>query len=664
MFVFSPNISAKRSPIIGLRKLYFFILTLLISDGYFGKDAQAQGSVPGYANTLYGRRLFSVQGRAISTGEFLDAFKKNHSDSIQSKSQLESYLQLYIQYKLKVEDAYAKGIDKLPAQVEELRQFREQSAIPYLLDQATLSSLSREAAERLKTELFLVAERENKTTQRKSLDTMGWISAFQLPYQIEQAVYALASQSAKGATTYTKPFQTEEETWRFKVVKKQAARGRIQVAQILLSVPPDAPLNVQETVKKRADSLYQALLKGAQFGELAEKFSDDNSSYQNDGVLPPFQTGTWDPSFEAQAYALKTKGAISRPFATSFGWHILLKIDEFPFQPWNTEELKKAIMESDRVELAETAIVQRIQFSGAQKWTISPQNFISACAEGKNYPDDQPVLQTGSRTVTWADWIRFLKSNDFVGPSTNKNSSTEELSNLNAKKDWREKLQQLFNDLSRYEALQHYQEKLEQYEPAFARQVKEFKEGNMLFEIMQREIWDKASSDSAGVKAFFDNNKSKYRWSNSVLALSFVCNDLETAKKIQTSVPNIQQNWRKLQQDFEGKVWADSTRLQWNDVPPRILEDWRKKGLTEKSTSLPYLPISSDPIPQDDGSYLVYIACQLFPGGDPKTMEEARGELLNDYQNYLENSWLDTLKKKYTVRMNQNEWNEVLKNWN
>lgn len=189
--------------------------------------------------------------------------------------------------------------------------------------------------------------------------------------------------------------------------------------------------------------------------------------------------------------------------------------------------------------------------------------------------------------------------------------------------------------------MDYYRSHLEQYNKEFASQLKEFKDGNLLFEIMQRRVWDKAAADSVGLKNYYNTHKNKYWWETSADVILFTCSDSIIAMKAKKNFAQNRGDWKTLVQNSDGTIQADSGRFEIAQLPVSVSNNIKEGNITE--------PVKSA---TDNTSSFAYVI-KLHNDRAPRSFEDARGFVINDYQAFLEDKWVETLKKKYPVKINQ-----------
>ena len=388
----------------------------------------------------------------------------------------------------------------------------------------------------------------------------------------------------------------------------------------------------------RADSIYTVLLKGANFGDLALKFSGDNLSYQQKGEMPVFGVGRYDPAFEEAAFSLSKDGEISKPVLTIFGYHIIKRIARIPVSPVKTKEtlesLQKQVMADPRAEVAKEALSQKIfgmigfsekHFSETQLWSFTDSSLQNKKSPAFPGLDESTIL------------FSFAKKNYSVRDWINYRISIRNLVALNQGKSNRA----LLDQFERTAALDYYRSHLEEYNKEFAIQLREFKDGNLLFEIMQRMVWDRASADTIGLRKYYESHKNKYWWEPSADVILFTCNSESTADAIKNAMNKNVTGWKRLVDSTNGLAQADSGRFEFVQLPPADQGGFKEGQYSSMSKN-----------PNDNTVVFAYII-RRYPEKMPRDFEQAHGLVINDYQVYLEDEWINELKKKYPVKVNE-----------
>jgi peptidyl-prolyl cis-trans isomerase SurA len=556
--------------------------------------------------------LFTYGKHPVTLGEYTASFQKNNPDSINSKSAFKNYLNLYINYRLKVKAAYDLKMDTLPNQIADRRAFEEQIKSIHLLDPYTLNRLIEEAVQHQLEEIELshifiafkqpfnenvsatISKEEKELAERKineiqqrlnngepfdELATLysndpeaknnkghlGFIKAFTLPYQFEQVAYTLQNGEI------SKPIISDVGIHLFKRISSKKIEGQLSIAQILITIPENAnPTSINER-ELLANSIYKEALKGASFDSLVALYSEDRSSNNHDGLLVGMETGDFDPVFEQQIRALKQDGQLSRVFRTAFGFHILKRIGHDTPKTNLTQltaETKELVLQDSRNEIAKLVFIEK--------------------SVGKN------------------------------GLSADEKNKEEYVAN-----------------------------RLADFSPAYAAQINEFKDGNLLFEIMDKTIWSKASSDLTALKTFHASRKQQYQWKQSVIAFTITTQNKDFAKAIQSDLHSNKsiETIRKL---YSEVAFIDSTRQEANSLLGLGNDNIKPGFISEIFTN------------DADGNFSFNYIYKVNQDPSIMTFDEARIQVINDYQQMLEEKWINEMKKKYPVSINQSVLNKAL----
>jgi peptidyl-prolyl cis-trans isomerase SurA len=626
-----------------------------------------------FSHSFFGQTLVRYGNQSISRNEFLTAFRKNNIQVKATDKSYRDYLELYIRYRLKVQAALDLKLDTLPGQITELQNFKSQIVDQFTNDESSLNQMAREAFTRsqhdLRISYIFVASPKNaspadtakawkkiqaayrdlkngkdfgETAAQYSEDPfaktnkgdLDFITVFDLPYAMETVAY----HTAKGK--FSPAFRIGSG---YVIIKKMAERpafGRIHAAQILVAFPYQANDAAKAETKKRADSIYQAVSNGSDFAELARKFSGDNLSYQLGGSLPEFGIGKYEKGFENAAFDLKKDGDISEPYASIFGYHIIKRVKRIPVPAVANQkyldELKERIKTDPRIAVSRSQMLQTIlkktQFKefippGNQLWDYTDsilQNKRPAQNSGINETD--VLFQFPDKKYSVGDWIAYRKSIKSSPNLTNGKTPTEILA--------------VYKQVT---AFDYYKQHLEKYNPAFAAQVNEFRDGNLLFEIMQRKIWNRSAADSVGLKKYFEKHEKSYWWKPGAEAIIFNVSNQASAKKLSEAIKKDVNNWRKDVDSLGGQIQADSGRFELKQIPGN--KAFGQGGLTEF--------ISASSLNNKDNTVQFAYIIREYSSSSPRTFGEARGLVINDYQNELENNWIEELKKKYPVTINE-----------
>lgn len=628
----------------------------------------------------FSQPVFTYGGIAVSKEEFLRAYNKNKTPVADKEKALREYLELYTRFKLKVKAAQALRFDTLQQLKNDLENFRSQVEDSYMNDEKGLNSLIDEAFERSQKDLHVLhfyvgidskmkpedtlkawrAMREVKASIDKgkmdydelvteiSFETipikgtdLGFITAFSIPYQYENIVYNLKLGEA------SKPYRSKNGLHVFRLIEERKSMGKWKVAQILVAFPPGSSLDPKR-YERKADSLYALLQNGADFAQLAKDNSDDKLTYLTGGEMPEFGTGKFELPYEKKVLALTKDGDFTKPFMTQFGYHIIKRLGHTPTSTDKNDaaylfDIKQKTEQSDRINASKekftkdvikligfkrnAAVKEADIFKYADSVTASP-----TAEEIKKAPIANKILYSFAKSsVKGSDWLNFIK--DY--------KSSPELYKGEPNKE-------LFENYINITALEYYKKHLEEYNPDFRYQMQEFKEGNMLFEIMERNVWSAAANDNAGLQKTYEQNKTKYLWTPSADILLFNCKDEKTAKAAMQALAD-GKNWQAIADESSTTIQADSGRYELSQV-----------ALPDGVSAAPGY-VSSIAVNNTDGSASFYKVLKLYPGNQQRSFEEAKGLVINDYQTVVEEKWITELKKKCPVKINEAVFNQLLK---
>ena len=615
--------------------------------------------------------LFSYGDKSVSKQEFLAAFNKNPNPNIERKKALEEYRNLYINFKLKVQSAFDEKLHEQASFKTESNNFKRQIAENVINEEANAKILLKEAFDRSQrdidvSQIFVAADKDstaarmdiykaynelklgkkfdevlakycNDESIKKTKGSIGYITVFSLPYEIENIVYPLK----KGE--FSMPYRSAYGWHIFKNVNDRAALGKRRMSQILLSYPPNATPEEKAKVDSKAEEIYAKVKRGENFGALAQDYSNDYSTASNKGDMGEVGLGKYNRDFEEQIFSLKNVGDISPLIHTDYGIHILKLVETFPIaktmEDANYASLLKVKLDaSDRLAIAKKNLIAKWKtLTGFRKAFYNEKaawSFIDSSIQDKN-TDDLVALANDS-TLLFSFKKQNIKLNDFIQYVKNVRFSGAE----NGLKDYPE-LIRTFEDVSTGE---YYRNHLEEYSKSLQQQLKEFDEANLLFAAMDKHVWGKAGEDSAGLKLYYETNKAKYNWKPGIAAVSVSANSKILATELFEKIQATPQDWRKIVSDEGAKAAADSGRYENDQMPVKATIE-RKVGYMSQ--------------PEKNGSeesYSFVYVTKIFDAVEARTFEDARGLVMNDYQQQLEKNWMDGLKKKYAVKVNEAVW--------
>lgn len=616
--------------------------------------------------------LFSIDDETFTTDEFKAVYLKNRDigKNIDPKTPAE-YLDLYVNFKLKVKEARDLGMDTVPQFTREFSNYRAQLAKPYLEDRRVDSQLVGEAYARLKLEVeaahimidlsptalpedtlkaynqimkwreqvvsgqvdFAVQARKHSTDVGSATNggNLGYFTVFDMVYPFENAAY----NTPVGEVSM--PVRSQFGYHIVKVLDKRANRGSVQVKHIFLVSNDKTDSAKAAVAEKRINEIYGKLQAGEDFDQLAKQFSEDKNTADKGGLLKPFGINQMLKEFEEASFGLENVGDYSKPFKSSIGWHIVKLVD------------KKGVAPFDE---AEQSIKQQIaRDSRAAK---SKQVFIANLKEEYNFKEDQrrltelyKVIDESYLNGQWdpASASKYKKTLFTLdGKNYNQQDFIAYLNKAQKRGGKSKNLQEeVYRQYTAYvdkTVIDYEDSRLEEKYPDFKLLVGEYRDGILLFDLTQEKVWNAASQDSVGLYEFWDANKENYMWPDRVEALTYSCESEKVAKKVAKMVAK-GSTTEDIEAKFNGEselaVVADSGKYAKGANAAVDATVWETGTIATTAV---------------DGRFIVVKIIEMIPSA-PKELSEARGLVISDYQKKLEDDWIAELKEKYTVTINE-----------
>lgn len=541
--------------------------------------------------------LFTFGGRPVTEKEFLYSFNRNNTDTGNTKKAMQDYLDLYVKYKLKVQAAKDLRMDTLANQRADLKGFEEQLKPLYLLDQPSLDSLVRQAYERSRYEIKV-----------------------------------------------NHIFFTKE---------KVAAR-------------------------ERSEKVMADLKAGKNFNELAVSVSDDEDVRRNKGLLGNITAFTLPYAFESAIYDLKD-GEFSNSVESSAGYHIFNRISS------------KAIISKRSYKHILVATPEGIQGSQKTQYALRADSIYKKAIAGISfdslammYSDDRSTvalggfmdeIPAGKYESAFEEQANALKNKGDISPVFSTSFgfhilqvAEEQMLNKDfksAEEEWKNLvMQDERKEIAAKEMIRksigkngliattadketYIAKRLALFSPQYAALVNDFRDGNLLFEIMDKKVWGKASSDLEGLKKFHASRKDKYQWQSSVYAYTFTFQqkeDAESARKAYNSGMDI----NALKKIYADNGFADSGRYEAGELLGVGTANAKEGFVSDIHSNI------------SDGSSSFHIITKKFNDPSIKSFDEAKAAVINDYQQYLEDAWILSLRKKYPVVINAVNWKKLM----
>lgn len=616
--------------------------------------------------------LLKIDDKEITKAEFEAIYKKNNRDSAITQADLDEYLELFINFKLKVLEAEKLGRDTLDQFQRELAGYRDQLARPYLVDKSITDSLVQEAYARMRTEVkashiliklppdpspedtlkahktvmdILSKVKKNPSSfaqvaQQQSEDPsartnsgdLGYFTSLQMVYPFETLVYNTPAGEIGG------PVRTQFGYHIVKVEGSRDARGQIRVAHIMVRADQNDPPEVAESLKKRIDEVYTKLQAGESFADLATKFSDDRSSAAKGGELPAFGAGKMVGEFEEAAFSLENQGDYSEPILSPYGWHIVKLLEKMPVTTY--EEMEKDL---------------RSKISRDSRSEITRDTFLAKRKAEYNFSENPKMLQAFYKAVDTTymtgDWKpdEKLRNSDkelftLDGIKHSQGDFAEYLYSSMRPTPKRPSVNSVVNDKYRQyvqNTIMMYEDsRLEDKHPEFKALINEYRDGILLFDLTDEKVWSKAVKDSAGLADFYQSHKADFMWKERAGFDIYTVEDEATGKsviKMLKKKKNQDEIRTALNKESDLKVRVESGMKEKSEVPVLEKTAW-EKGASE--------------IINDDGQLKV-IHIKEIRKPQPKDFNEARGLITAAYQNHLEKRWIAELRKEHEIQVNK-----------
>jgi len=638
--------------------------------------------------------LFTYDKNPVYRSEFEHVYKKNNQNEseLHTAKSVEEYLDLYINFKLKVKEAEEEGLAETPAFKSELERYRDQLVPSYLNDREITEELMKEAYNRMKEErrvshLLLMcppdAPEEDTLrlfeeislirreiisggkTFRKAAESysedpsakensgdLGYITVFQTIYPFEEAAYSTPIGEV------SQPLRTQYGYHLLKVEDTREAMGKVNAAHILLKIPKFADDSQKKAIKEKIYSLQDSLKAGAVFEDLALRYSEDKTSARNGGSLGWFGIGKMTGQFEDIAFGLQNTGDISKPFKTKYGWHIVKLLERKKVGTFKQmrSEIQKKVQKDSRSESAKSVFVERLkkEFNFKRDSTgfddfaekldiLELQRGRWAMSGALRDSLESPICTIGKKTFYQKDFGTFIEKNQ--------NRKEVKESRLSSSKvAW------LFDAFVEEELIKMEKSLLEEKYPEFKQLLQEYRDGILLFELTKQKVWDKATEDSIGLQKFYDENKQNYLYEPRINAKIFHCPDEKTYKKLSKKLTKREAK-RKA-----GKKTPDLAMLllKANPTPNAITyeEGTFMKGKNDVIDSVTWQEGVSRMIP-NGGITFVLIEDLIEP--TPKPLDQCKGFVISDYQTALEKEWVTELRAKYPVEVSRRVLNTIIK---
>ncbi len=505
--------------------------------------------------------LMTVAGDTITADEFIYLYEKNNfnNDSIYSEEDVNAYLELFQNFKLKVKAAKATGLDTTQAFKGEYKTYKDQLIRPFLAESKENDRLIQEAYEHMKWEIdashIMVSLKQDALPEdtlsaynkiagilksaRSGVDfeelafqysedpsaktnkgRLGYFTAFQMVYPFEEAAFNTPVDSISGIIRSQFGYHI------LKVLDKRPYSGKVKVSHIMLLNGGGS----EDVLRNKIFEIHDQATGGADWSELCRKYSEDERTRDTGGTLPILGLRQInDQAFESVAFSLSEPGDISDPVQSQFGWHIIRLEEKIGLEPFDQlqENIKQQVSRDDRSKLSHKAVIEQLkERTHFREDSIVKHKLVlladSTILQGKWKP---VISDTLSKSVLYfidgestyiSDAIDFIINNQRRRSGLTPAGYLTELIDKNVE-----------------DALIDAEEKQLVASNRDVRMLlNEYYEGILLFEIMNQKVWERAVTDTAGLKNYHNDHQEKYQWGERADAYIIETSSVEIFQKI------------------------------------------------------------------------------------------------------------------------------------
>jgi peptidyl-prolyl cis-trans isomerase SurA len=585
-------------------------------------------------------------------------------------------MELFQVFKLKVAEAEALGYDTLPRLQKELDGYKKQLALPYLIDSVQNQSMVQEAYNRTATEVrcsHILVKLDPNASPKDTLAAynrllglkariekgedfasvaksklgsedpsvvnnggdLGYFTAFQMVYPFEEKAYNTP------VGTVSEPFRTRFGYHILKVTDKRPARGTIKVAHLMISTGREATTETRQNAEKKINEIYDSLMAGSSWEKMVTAYSEDANSVKKGGELPAFGSGTSQRmvlEFEDAAFALKKAGEFSKPVKTQYGYHIIKLIEWTPVKSFDNmrRELQAKVNKDERSKITQDSFVQKLKtqynyaYKGSKALVSMESQIDSTFFVGKwkasSVKSNKTLFVLDGKKYKQQDFAAYMEKNF---RSVRKDAAPVVI-------------KQLYQQWEKNQVLAYEEALLPAKYPAYKALVQEYHDGIILYEIMQDQVWNKAVKDTAGLRAFFMENRSKYAWTNRIDATVYECKDEFIAVQVYGMLVQSDTVNSKAVLDVINKDSELNLKVRMNKFEVAQTPYLQNRNFTP----------GLNPVYSMDGKWYVVKVAALLPPA-PKEYTEAKGLATSDYQAFLEKKWLEALRLKHKIVINE-----------
>ena len=624
--------------------------------------------------------LMRINNKDVRMSEFEYLYKKNLEQQV-NKESLDEYVKRFVDYKLKVAEAERLGYDTLPRIKDEINGYKDDMLAPFLTDTELQEKLVKEAYERMKTDVdvshIMLPRGRNKAEEKKQMEMMdsirncilngedfgelvmkysidrskennkgeyGFISSGVFPYQFEKVVYDTP------IGELSKPFVTDYGIHMVRVNGYRPNEGQVEVAHIMRKFPSgQVTENDKMAVKAKADSIYNCIKNGESFEALAKSYSQDPRSARDGGKMAPFGHNYMPKSFENVAFSL-ADGEISEPVETPYGYHIIKKYAHIPLGSFEDcrETIEKRISNDERSLLPVESRYNQIMKEQNYKKTDGLKEYLLKELKAHGGYDSTFVTDVLAKS----NYTMFTYGNGIKAPLSLLAQAINPKTKVASDEIAAAVLDGSVERVARQEIVKYYADNIVDLNPDYRNLLNEYRDGTLLFEVMTREVWNKAKNDNSVLTQRFDADRSKFKWDEPHFKGVIIC------AKNDSVMNEAMAMYQTIKDQPEDTITTVLNKKFGRNI--KMVRSVSKQGENEM---VDYVAFNGKHV---ESTYIGYPVFRILFGkmlSQPEEMSDVKGLVASDYQDALEEEWVAGLHKRYKVSIDKKVLNQLKKKY-
>lgn len=630
--------------------------------------------------------LLKINGEPFYQNDFQYAYQKDLANNPNRKQTLDQFLQSYTDLKLKITEAKALGLHEDAFFQDEAAQYINSVKTPFLEDTVSLINVARTVYDRLHENIEIsqtlipfsttkvmpsdtlaaykkALEVRKELVKASDLDTyfslvrkhsaenndaasslLSWKTTMMCPVGVEEVMYNLPIDEI------SQPIRVENGYYLIRVHNRRPDRGYVSIAHILFQYPSNPTKAEKDSVKELTQKVAKDLDKGMSFAGLCYYLSTDAETRETGGELGWFDVKSGlQPTFDSIFFSLSKVEEYTQPIEFEYGYQIFKLLDKKTYPPFEKtrKELSEVILSGDRKELVKLRRLQRMEDDF--KVTIDKKGYKDLMAlANKSYAidsvfflgleklKDRSLVKIENKQLTFDDLYSFIISS----------SGTEFTMSTDIVND-------KLNGLIYTECQILKEEAVMQNNLELRYLVNEYYDGILLFDILNKEVWTKSESDTEGLEATFNQNRDKYKWNSPRFKGYVIYTKTEEQKQIAESIANANPEApdltkklvEALNSNSKPAVYVD--RGIWAKGENDLVDNNGKDAVNGKEVvGFPYHFVVGKTLEQ------------------PQSFEDVRGAVTSDYKEIAEKRWIEDLRAKYKVELNEEVYNDLKRKYN